>query len=1200
MRLLFDLQGIQNLSRGRGIGRYVLNLFQAIAARDDVEVFALLNGSLTANLDDARDLARAAVGDANILIFPGMTDTMPHNEPMKQRRRLCEAAYEAFVESAGCDALLVGSLFEGFDDQTVVSLKSHSSNVVKSAVLYDLIPLIEKEKYLGFHLAHDWYFDRVEHLVEADLLLAISGSSRQEGIQHLGVAPDACINVGTATDRNVFYPDVPATRKELAALNIVKPFLMHTSAFDERKNFEGLIEAFALLPKSLQSQYQLVLVGGSNEDAVMRIRHHAAKHGLGDQDVIFPGYVTDSDLAKLYRSCSLFVFPSFHEGFGLPALEAMSCGCPAIGSNLTSIPEVIGSKDLLFDPHDASNMASLIEKILTDSACRDSAVRHAETHSRTFSWEGVADRVVNALKKAFAERPARRRAFPDAERMLSNIASAIDLSGYAAADLLDLTSVLVEGEQRIAESYGKKAVGKGAVWRIEGPFDSTYSLALLNRETARALANLGYDVALKSTEGPGDFDPSEAFLIENPDLKIMHDRAQRSTHEDAVVVSRNLYPPRVEDLSGSVNALHHFAWEEAGFPVEWVDNFNNNLNMMTCLSKHVEKIMIDNGVSVPMVTSGCGVDHWERIEADPGYKVDGKAFKFLHVSSCFPRKGVDSLIEAYGRAFSCDDDVSLIIKTFENPHNDLLERLAQAKASNSRFPNVITIFGDISDRQLKALYAQCDVMVGPSHAEGYGLPFAEAMLSGIPVITTAWGGQTDFCNEGNSWLVDYKFERPDTHFNLWFSAWAKVDGDALVAALKEAYASSSAQRKAMATLGRDHLLQSHKWSDVAGRLSAAASLLPSSLNKADPCIGWISTWNERCGIATYSKHLIDAMDGDVVVFGPKNFEKVDDGDQAVRVWHRGKDDTRLGDILSTKEAERIDVFVIQFNNTFFNHTDLGNFVEKARALGKPVVICLHATRDQVETQPEKDYHLSYMVPTLAVCDRVLVHSVEDLNRLKKLGLVHNVALFPHGALVHEVNKSSRADDDLPLIATYGFALPHKGLSQVVEAVKLLKDRNQPVRLRLVNSEHPASVSGDLLKNLYDLCQVLGLGDQVEFHNHFLKDEDSLDLLSEANLVVFAYQNTAESASGAVRYGMTANQPVAVTPIPIFDDLQNSVYRFSGTSPEAIADGIERILASIENRDDEYKLVSERASSWRKEHDYRRVAKRLRNICKALI
>jgi O-antigen biosynthesis alpha-1,2-mannosyltransferase len=191
------------------------------------------------------------------------------------------------------------------------------------------------------------------------------------------------------------------------------------------------------------------------------------------------------------------------------------------------------------------------------------------------------------------------------------------------------------------------------------------------------------------------------------------------------------------------------------------------------MSRHVEKIMIDHGVTCRTGVSWIGVDHWERVKPDAAFKIETRGrFRFLHVSSCFPRKGAEVMLEAYGRAFSAHDDVTLVIKTFPNPHNKIHDWLAAARAQKANFPDVVVIEDDLTDGQLKALYLQCHALVAPSNAEGFGLPMAEAMLSGLPVITTAWSGQVDFCDEETAWLVDYDFEPAQSHFELFSSVWA--------------------------------------------------------------------------------------------------------------------------------------------------------------------------------------------------------------------------------------------------------------------------------------------------------------------------------------------------------------------------------------------------------------------------------------------
>lgn len=190
---------------------------------------------------------------------------------------------------------------------------------------------------------------------------------------------------------------------------------------------------------------------------------------------------------------------------------------------------------------------------------------------------------------------------------------------------------------------------------------------------------------------------------------------------------------------------------------------------------------------------------------------------------------------------------------------------------------------------------------------------------------------------------------------------------------------------------------------------------------------------------------------------------------------------------------------------------------------------MHSTVDPLEKEPSWNFRLAEMKEALALCDRLLVHSIADMNRLKDLGLTANVALFPHGVINYSAASVTRQQQSLPLIASYGFCLPHKGLMELVESVHRLKQAGKPVRLRLVNAEYPVGESRDLVAELKAAAQRLGVTDLIDMHNDFLPDAESLRLLSEADLLIFAYQNTGESASGAVRYGMATQKPVAVTP-----------------------------------------------------------------------
>ncbi len=1206
MRILIDLQGAQNNSRDRGIGRYSLALAKAIAQNaGDHKVFILLNGLFTDTIAPVIN-AFADLLPANHFLVLNTAGLVSELECANDWRRLSsEALREYVIDLLAPDVLLISSLVEGGIDDTLSTVGRLYSTVPVAAILYDLIPLTNPEQYIGWEPARRWYMGKVDSLCRADLLLAISESAANEAIQLIGVEPARVKNILSAADPSFSSVHITTEQASVVAkkFGIKRKYLMHSSAFDARKNFQGLIRAFAALPPAVRSDFQLVLVCKLKDAGRKELSDLGKSVGLASDELVLTGFVSDEDLVALYSGCHLFVFPSFHEGFGLPVLEAMCCGVPAIGSNVTSIPEVIGRQDALFDPASTESMASLIQRALTDKRFYQSLKKHATIQSKKFSWDESAARAITAMEALVEQRASavqedisiKRQKFVEFIAELSRHLQVSD------CELRELACHVAANERAVEVLRASAAFGGELTWRIEGPFDSTYSLALLNRETARALAALGHTVVLHSTEGPGDFPANPQFLADNSDLAEMHARVAASPHDSVDVASRNLYPPRVHDMSSRLNLLHHYAWEESGFPQPWVSDFNQHLSAMTCLSTHVEKVMIDNGVRVPMVTSGCGVDHWERVEANPAFRVEAKGFCFLHVSSCFPRKGADVLLEAYGKTFSSTDDVTLIIKTFPNPHNEIHSLLADCRSRKSDYPHVVVLEGDLSESDLKALYQQCNVLVAPSRAEGFGLPMAEAMLSGIPVVTTNWGGQLDFCNEETAWLVDYTFTRADTHFGLFASVWAEPDVDSLARTMLMLRKSPRILLRAKAQAGRRLLLDEYKWSDVAARLVNAARYWTSSNEPApSPRIGWISTWNTKCGIAAFSAHLLEHFPHPVSILAPHQDGRIrpDDSD-CVRSWRVSKDENRFDQLNEQIARLDLDTLVLQLNYGFYHFRDLCQFINYQIDVGRVVVFEMHSTTDPTGQMPEWNWKLSELLPALARCQRILVHTVHDLNRLKDLGLTANVVLFPLGIIEQTLTSAVSHTASVPLVATYGFCLPHKGLVELVQAADLLRKRGTPIRLRLVNAEFPAPESAKVVSDIRSLVENLSLGDLVETYFDYMEDRDSAQLLDQANLIVFPYQETNESASAAVRFGLATKRPVGVTPLRIFHDLGGAVFRFGGTTPQAIADGIAEALQQIGAKNEVSRAVAESAARWREAHGYKMLATRFYNILTAL-
>lgn len=404
MRILIDLQGAQSGSRSRGIGRYSLALAKAIVrnAREH-EVLILLNGLFAESIKDVQTIFHDTFGTDRCLIFTAPGPVAALTGENAWRRRTAEILREYFINLIAPDAVLITSMVEGAKDDAVTSLGILKSKVPTAAVLFDLIPLGNPDQYLTGEAESIWYQEKIRWLCRADILFAISQSTADEAIRLLHIDPSRVENISSAADDIFLSTNISSGTASVAKrFGIQHPYLMHSSAFEPRKNFEGLIRAYAALPKTVRANHQLVLVCELDMADRRELGSLMLSLSLALDEVVLPGFVTDEDLVELYRSCELFVFPSFHEGFGLPALEAMSCGTPTIGSNATSVPEVIGRVDALFNPASIPDMSALIHKALTDADFYQSLKVHAKVQAAKFSWDKTALRVINTLEKSVA------------------------------------------------------------------------------------------------------------------------------------------------------------------------------------------------------------------------------------------------------------------------------------------------------------------------------------------------------------------------------------------------------------------------------------------------------------------------------------------------------------------------------------------------------------------------------------------------------------------------------------------------------------------------------------------------------------------------------------------------------------------------------------------------------------------------------
>lgn len=318
-----------------------------------------------------------------------LSEFFPDNEYLLYTPTIKNVDFETIYSAKGnCnivnrDSKLVGSLwrnsmqaaqmrdsgvqiYHGLSNEITHKLRK---NGIKSVVtIHDLAFITFPKMYKPIDR---WIYNRKakKACVDSDVIISISKCTENDIIKYYGIAPEKIKTIYQPVNPIYYFPmDKQLAEAAIAKNGIPNQYILYVGSINSRKNLLGIVKAIKQIPDCLP----LVVVGNGRgyKQEVMR---YIVENKM-EKQVIFSGAKDNNELKALYTMASLFVYPSFYEGFGLPVVEAMLSGCPVVSSNISSLPEAAGNDQLLADPYSVDSIAECIEKGLGDNNLRNKMI----------------------------------------------------------------------------------------------------------------------------------------------------------------------------------------------------------------------------------------------------------------------------------------------------------------------------------------------------------------------------------------------------------------------------------------------------------------------------------------------------------------------------------------------------------------------------------------------------------------------------------------------------------------------------------------------------------------------------------------------------------------------------------------------------------------------------------------------------------
>lgn len=716
----------------------MLDLLRALSSHESgIELLVSLNAAMPEATIAARSLLSGIVPSDRIYTWHGKVEGGEADYGHTAWRGRSELALVHHVNKLGPDVALSASPFEGAVDLAVPYLGGPLATVRTAAIFYDAIPFRFPDKYMRDTRQREYYYRRLSKYENFDLAFTISDFSSREFRHFSELSNEICIGTGIS-DSFVQLINDNADNKRNS-----EKYILYVGGLDWRKNLEIIPAAFQRISKSLQECLAFVIAGEINASEKSEYSSIWRSHGLSADRIVFAGAVDDRTLVRLYKGAIALIQPSFMEGFGLTALEAIACGTPAIAARAGAVPEVVGDDALLFDPASPLDLAEKIETVAAGKVDALKLKELARERIDTFSWRNVADHVVQGLRGLDRRMSAPQVDLVEAlgtikeneEEDLSTLMALAEPEPTRPRLLVDASATLIDdhrtGIQRVVRRICESMFPQGS--RDEDKYISFCD------DTS------GWYFAREWTGRPPSKQQLNRLRPQTGDTVLMLDSSWPfHTLHPAFLRPVLLKGGDVISCLYDTVPLRSAAFCHEGMPPIFSAWFQTALiysSGIICISRAVADELLDllEGIRFPRRMK---VGYWQlgadfaTMESPPEpirRSNDAARPRFLMVGTLEPRKGHRVALEAFEALWAEGADAELVIV---GKIGWGISHLAHRIRNHAEFGKRLHLHEKVDDSELGTLYETCDALIAASFAEGFGLPIVEAGHFGKPVLAS--------------------------------------------------------------------------------------------------------------------------------------------------------------------------------------------------------------------------------------------------------------------------------------------------------------------------------------------------------------------------------------------------------------------------------------------------------------------------------